>query len=111
MPLAPERGFRRCGPRCRRGTLRSACVSTLTSAFSRSALTHDLVEMTLGSCAFLLQNYSVREWVDNSVIQIFVSDLKGCWRHIRALDLRGRYGVTTRSARDEGWGSSGSWRG
>lgn len=59
--------------------------------------------MTLGSCAFLLQNYDVREWADNSVIQIFVSDLNACWRHIRALDLPGRYGVTTRSPRDEGW--------
>ena len=60
--------------------------------------------MTLSSCAFLLQICYVREWADNSVIHIFVSYLNGWWRHIRALDLPGQYGVTTRSPRDEGWG-------
>jgi hypothetical protein len=72
--------------------------------FQSRPLTHDLVEMTLGSCTFLLQNYYVREWADNSVLHIFVSDLNGWWRHIHAVDLPGRYGVTTRSPRDEGGG-------
>jgi hypothetical protein len=67
-------------------------------------LNDGLAEMTLGSCTFLLQNYYVREWADNFVIHLFVSGLDSWWRHLEALDLPGRYGVKTRSPRDEGWG-------
>jgi len=72
--------------------------------FQSRKLTDRLAEMTLGACTFLLQDYYVREWADNSVIHMFVSDLDGWWEYIDGLDLPGRYGVKTRSPRDEGWG-------
>jgi len=72
--------------------------------FRSRLLTDQLAEMTLGACSFLLQGYYVREWADNSVIHLYVSDLDGWWEHIDRLDLPSRYGVKTRSPRDEGWG-------
>jgi hypothetical protein len=72
--------------------------------FQCRMLTDPLAEMTLGSCSSLLQNYYVREWADNFVIHLFVSDLDDWWQHIDALDLPGRYGVKTQPPHDEGWG-------
>jgi hypothetical protein len=37
----------------------------------------------------------VREWADNFVIHIAVSDLSLWWNRIVSLDLAGRYGVKT----------------
>ena len=67
-------------------------------------LTDRLAEMTLGTCSFLLQNYYVREWADNFVIHLYVSDLNGWWDRIVALDLASRYGVKTRAPQPESWG-------
>ena len=72
--------------------------------FRRKLLTDRLAEMNLGMCSFLLQNYYVREWADNFVIHLFVSDLDLWWDHIVALDLMTRYGVKTRSPQLESWG-------
>jgi hypothetical protein len=55
-------------------------------------------------CSFLLQNYYVQQWADNFVIHLFVSDLRGWWEHIVALDLAARYGVKTRAPQLESWG-------
>ena len=55
--------------------------------FQQRTLTDGLAEMTLGACSFLLQDYYVREWADNLVIHLFVSDLDSWWAHIVALDL------------------------
>ena len=72
--------------------------------FQHRLLTDSLAEMTLGMCSFLLQNYYVREWADNFVIHLFVSDLNSWWDHIVALDLTTRYGARTRSPQFESWG-------
>jgi hypothetical protein len=72
--------------------------------FQQRTLTDGLAEMTLGACSFLLQDYYVREWADNLVIHLFVSDLDSWWAHIVALDLPSRYGVKTRTPQLEGWG-------
>ena len=72
--------------------------------FQSRKLTDRLAEMTLGACTFLLQDYYVREWADNAVIHLFVSDLDSWWEYIDGRDLPGRYGVKTRSPRHEGWG-------
>ena len=72
--------------------------------FQHRLLTDRLAEMTLGTCSFLLQNYYVREWADNFVTHLFVSDLNSWWDHIIALDLTTRYGVKTRSPQLESWG-------
>jgi len=63
-----------------------------------------LVEMHLGLFCFMLQNYYVQQWADNSVIHLRVSDVKLWWDHIVSLDLASRYNVKTLAPRQEEWG-------
>ena len=73
--------------------------------FQPHTLTDKLVEMRLGTFAFILQDYYVREWADNFVMHIAVSDVNLWWDHIVSLDLPSRYGVKNPGApRLEGWG-------
>jgi hypothetical protein len=46
--------------------------------FHSELLTDGLVEMRLGACTFILQDYYVQQWADNLVIHLTVSDL-GLW--------------------------------
>jgi hypothetical protein len=72
--------------------------------FRRLTLIEDkLAEMRLGECAFLLQNYYVKEWADNFVIYLRVSNLSAWWTHIASLDLPSRYGSKLRPPQQEGW--------
>jgi len=63
-----------------------------------------LVEMSLGPFSFILQDYYVREWADNVVIHMRVSDVALWWNHIVALDLSARYGAKTKAPQLEDWG-------
>jgi hypothetical protein len=62
-----------------------------------------LVEMRLGVFSFILQDYYVREWADNFVVHLAVSDVSLWWDHIVSLDLPARYGVKARPPAAEGW--------
>jgi hypothetical protein len=72
--------------------------------FRPRALDERLVEMHLGAFSFILQDYYVKEWADNFVMHVLVTDLDGWWKHIDALDLPVRYGVRTQAPRQESWG-------
>ena len=72
--------------------------------FQSRMLSDGLVEMRLGPCAFILQNYYVPQWADNFVMHMGVSDLKAWWNHIVALDLPTRYGVKIDAPRRQDWG-------
>jgi hypothetical protein len=61
--------------------------------FQPRPLTERLVEMQLGAFSFILQDFYVREWADNFVVHVTVSDVGLWWDHIRSLDLAARYGV------------------
>lgn len=76
----------------------------LDLGFQPQTLTQRLVEMHLGSCSFILEGYYVRQWADNFVMHLRVSDLSLWWGHIVALDLPSRYGITTRAPQVEDWG-------
>jgi hypothetical protein len=73
--------------------------------FRSKILTNDLVEMTLGVCSFLLQNYYVKQWAENVVIHLFVSDVHQWWDHIEALGLQARYGIKASRPKLESWGA------
>jgi uncharacterized glyoxalase superfamily protein PhnB len=73
--------------------------------FKSKPLTHGLAEMTLGVCSFLLQDYYVQQWADNSVIHMFVTDVHQWWHHIRTLDLQARYGIKATAPKLESWGA------
>jgi catechol 2,3-dioxygenase-like lactoylglutathione lyase family enzyme len=74
--------------------------------FQPKMLTDNLAEMSLGACSFLLQNYYVRDWADNFVIHLYVSDLQPWWERIVAADLVRRYGVKTRAPHRAEWGAT-----
>ena len=62
-----------------------------------------LVEMQLGVFSFILQDYYVREWADNLVVHVTVSDVGLWWDHIVSLDLPARYGVKIQPPESQGW--------
>ena len=73
--------------------------------FQPHTLTDKLVEMRLGTFAFILQDYYVQQWADNFVIHMAVSDVNLWWDRIVSLDLPSRYGVKNpRAPQQEGWG-------
>ncbi len=71
--------------------------------FEPRPLAERLVEMRLGAIAFILQDHYVREWADNLVFHVTVSDVAQWWNHVVGLKLTERYGVTTSAPRSEGW--------
>ena len=75
----------------------------LELGFDPRPLTDRLVEMQLGVFSFILQGYYVREWADNFVVHVTVSDVGLWWDHIVSLDLPARYGVKTKAPQSEGW--------
>ena len=71
--------------------------------FHPRPLTDQLVEMQLGVFSFILQGYYVREWADNFVVHVTVSDVGLWWDHIVSLDLPARYGVKIGAPQSEDW--------
>jgi len=58
-----------------------------------------------GAFAFLLQDYYVKEFAENFMMHLLVTDLDGWWRHIASLGLDQRFGVTPpRPPKLESWG-------
>jgi hypothetical protein len=71
--------------------------------FQPRPLTDRLVEMQLGVFSFILQAYYVREWADNFVVHVTVSDVGLWWDHIVSLELPARYGVKIQAPGSQGW--------
>jgi hypothetical protein len=71
--------------------------------FQSRPLADRLVEMQLGVFSFILQDYYVREWADNFVVLVAVSDVGLWWDHIVSLDLPTRYGVEIQPPESQGW--------
>jgi hypothetical protein len=75
----------------------------LELGFRPRSLTDRLIEMQLGVFSFILQDYYVREWADNFVVHVTVSDVGRWWEHIVSLDLPVRYGVKVEAPQSQGW--------
>lgn len=71
--------------------------------FQPRLLADRLVDMSLGGYCFILQDYYVKEWADNMVMHMAVSDVRAWWDRIVALDLASRYGVTASAPKQESW--------
>src|SRR4051812_41843658 len=55
----------------------------------------EVVIFNAGSGGFLIQNRYQKDWAENCMMQLMVDDLDAWWQHISALDLPGRFGVST----------------
>lgn len=76
-----------------------------TIGFNAYQLGDTLAELSLGTHAFLLQGYYVKEWAENTVMHVLVNEVDAWWRHIHSLDLANRFGVAPPAApRVEPWG-------
>lgn len=65
-----------------------------TIGFHVYRLGDTLAELSLGSHAFLLQGHYVKEWAENSVMHVLVTDAHAWWQHLNSLDLANQFGVT-----------------
>lgn len=74
--------------------------------FQPKMLNEGLAELSLGACSFLLQNHYVRDWADNFVVHLYVSDVQPWWDRIVGADLAARYGVRTRAPHRAEWGAT-----
>lgn len=54
---------------------------------------------------FYLQDYYIKDWIDNTMVFIEVEDVDQCFQQLAALDLPGRFkGARLTPIRDETWG-------
>ena len=73
--------------------------------FDAHPLGKTLAELSLGAHAFLLQGYYVKEWAENTVMHVLVTEVDAWWRHFNSLDLAKRFGVAPPvEPRAEPWG-------
>lgn len=64
-----------------------------------------LAELSVGTHAFLLQDYYVKEWAENTVMHVLVNNVSTWWQHIDSLALADQFGVSPPVApRVEPWG-------
>ena len=50
-----------------------------------------LVILQLGSFSFFLQNYFVKEWAENMMMDLRVADVDACWAYLQSLNLSKRF--------------------
>jgi hypothetical protein len=73
--------------------------------FEAYPLGDTLVELSLGTHAFLLQGHYVKEWAENMMMHVLVNDVQAWWQHINSLELANQFGVSPPVApRVEPWG-------
>lgn len=65
----------------------------LDLGFALAYDTPDLAALTLGAHGILLQNFYVKDFAENAMLQLVVDDLDAWWQRIQSLDLAGRYAV------------------
>ena len=54
-------------------------------------------------CAFLLQNFYVKEFAENLMMHLLVEDVDTWYRNVRESDLAARYGVRCSELVDQPW--------
>jgi hypothetical protein len=73
--------------------------------FEAYPLGETLAELSLGTHAFLLQGFYVKEWAENTVMHVLVKDVDSWWRHIDSLALARHFDVSPPSPpKVEPWG-------
>ncbi|GLR14522.1 glyoxalase [Chitinimonas prasina] len=72
--------------------------------FEERLVGDELAEFSLGSQAFLLQDFYRKDWAQNCVLHLLVSDARAWWRHIKQLELFDRYpGTRGAPPEDKPW--------
>ena len=74
--------------------------------FEESIISKDMSYFKIfDSLGFYLQDYYIRDWVDNSMIFLEVDDVEQCWNDLQILELHRKYvGVKLTPVKDDVWG-------
>jgi hypothetical protein len=73
--------------------------------FEETVLFPEMSVFKMDDHAFYLQNYYAKEWVDNTMLFLEVSDVDEFFKQISVLDLPTKYvGVRLSPIKDESWG-------
>ncbi len=65
----------------------------------------EVKELRIEGFSFLLQNYNQKDWAENFMMQLKVTDLDAWWRHIVDARLVDRYaGVRAKEPQEYPWG-------
>lgn len=72
--------------------------------FREELLSEQLAYFSAGQCAFLLQDFYVREHAENFMMHMLVADVDAWWDRVVSQDLAGRYNVRVVPPQDQPWG-------
>lgn len=73
--------------------------------FIERVISSDMSYFQIGSVGFYLQDYYVKDWVDNSMIFLEVDDVEKYWRELKALELTKKYeSVNLTPIKEYEWG-------
>jgi catechol 2,3-dioxygenase-like lactoylglutathione lyase family enzyme len=73
--------------------------------FEEVVLEHNFSVFKLDQLAFYLQDYYIKDWIDNSMIFLEVDDVERYYADLQALDLPGKYeGVRLTPIKTDYWG-------
>jgi len=73
-------------------------------SFELAWSSNDLAYFRKGNSSFLLQNFYVKEHVDNFMMHLLVEDVEAWWNRVQDQGLAVKYGVMTEPPADRSWG-------
>lgn len=59
--------------------------------FKEIVLSHDMSLFKSGNMSFYLQDYYIKDWVDNTMVFMEVDDVERFWKELTALNLVEKY--------------------
>jgi uncharacterized glyoxalase superfamily protein PhnB len=72
--------------------------------FEMAWSSENMAYLSHGHCAFLLQDYYVKEHADHFMMHIIVTDVDAWWRHLDAKGIAAKYNVNIGPPEDRPWG-------
>ncbi|MET3980060.1 catechol 2,3-dioxygenase-like lactoylglutathione lyase family enzyme [Mucilaginibacter sp. UYP25] len=73
--------------------------------FEETVLSHNMSVFKSGTLSFYLQDFYVKDWIDNTMLFMEVDDVERFWQELVALDLPGKHkNVRLTPIRTEPWG-------
>ncbi len=73
--------------------------------FTESTISHDMSYFSTDGMGFYLQEYYVKDWIDNTMLFLEVDDVERHWNELKGLELPAKYeNVRVSSIQTMDWG-------
>lgn len=72
--------------------------------FQEKEVSKDMCYFRTDGLGFYLQDYYVRDWINNSMIFLEVDDVERYWKELMELNLKDKYNVDLIPVREYDWG-------